>query len=153
VNIAMGADHGGFTLKEELKTWLAGNGHRLFDAGTDSLESVDYPDFVGDVVENVLSGTADRGILICGSGIGMSITANRYHGIRAALCLDPEMARLSREHNDANVLVLAGRKTDVETAKEIVDIWLTTDFEGGRHVPRLRKIELLKPPSNAPLPK
>lgn len=144
--IAMGADHGGFALKEELKTDLTHSGHSIMDAGTNSLESVDYPDFVGDVVSAVLAGKADRGILICGSGIGMSIAANRYSGIRAALCLDPETAALSRAHNDSNVLVLAGRKTDRGTALAIVDAWLAAEFEGDRHIRRLEKIETLKSP-------
>ena len=144
--IAMGADHGGFTLKEKLKADLIDRGDSIIDAGTNSLDSVDYPDFVGDVASAVLTGKASRGILICGSGIGMSIAANRYSGIRAALCLDPETAALSRAHNDSNVLVLAGRKTDAETALAIVDAWLAAEFEGDRHVRRLEKIETLKSP-------
>ncbi len=144
--IAMGTDHGGFTLKEELKAGLIERGHAIIDAGTDSHASVDYPDFVGDVASAVLTGRADRGILICGSGIGMSIAANRYSGIRAALCLDSETAALSRAHNDSNVLVLAGRKTDRETSLAIVDAWLATEFEGDRHIRRLEKIETLKNP-------
>jgi len=146
MKIAIGADHAGFPLKEELKGLLKEQNHLIMDAGTNGSDPVDYPDFVKDVVENVLSGAADRGILICGSGIGMSIAANRYPGIRAALCLDPETARLSRAHNDSNVLVLAGRKTDVETARAIVNTWLSTGFEGGRHERRLKKIETLITP-------
>ncbi len=146
MKIAIGADHAGFHLKEDLKGLLKEQNHLIMDAGTNGSDPVDYPDFVKDVVENVLSGAADRGILICGSGIGMSIAANRYPGIRAALCLDPETARLSRAHNDSNVLVLAGRKTDVETARAIVNTWLSTGFEGGRHERRLKKIETLITP-------
>ena len=146
MKIAIGADHAGFPLKEELKGLLKEQNHLIMDAGTNGSDPVDYPDFVKDVVENVLSGAADRGILICGSGIGMSIAANRYPGIRAALCLDPETARLSRAHNDSNVLVLVGRKTDVETARAIVNTWLSTGFEGGRHERRLKKIETLITP-------
>lgn len=146
MKIAIGADHAGFPLKEELKGLLKEQNHLIMDAGTNGSDPVDYPDFVKDVVENVLSGAADRGILICGSGIGMSIAANRFPGIRAALCLDPETARLSRAHNDSNVLVLAGRKTDVETARAIVNTWLSTGFEGGRHERRLKKIETLITP-------
>ncbi|MDD5476277.1 MAG: ribose 5-phosphate isomerase B [Syntrophales bacterium] len=146
MNIAIGSDHGGFALKEDLKAWLIENNHGIQDAGTDNSDPVDYPDFVGAVAQGILSGSVDRGILICGSGIGMSIAANRFPGIRAALCLDVETARLSRAHNDSNVLVLAGRKTDGKTARSIVDVWLTAEFEGNRHIRRLQKIETLKRP-------
>jgi len=111
--------------------------------GTKGPDSVDYPDFAGAVARSVVSGEADRGILICGSGIGMSIAANRFPGIRAALCLDVETARLSRAHNDSNVLVLAGRKTADAEARSIVDTWLASEFEGGRHAQRIQKIEKL----------
>ena len=111
--IIIGADHAGFALKEALKPFLAEMGLDVTDAGTDSDRSVDYPDFGACVAEAVSAGIFPRGILICGSGVGMSIVANRFPGVRAALCLDEETARLSRMHNDANILVLAGRKTDV----------------------------------------
>lgn len=143
MKIAIGSDHAGFSLKEELKTILVQRSIEVIDVGTDTTTSVDYPDFGVAVARKVLSGTADRGILVCGSGIGMSIVANRFRGIRAALCLDTETARLSRLHNDANIIVLAGRKTDSRSAEAIVAVWLDTDFEGGRHENRLDKIEKL----------
>ncbi len=138
--IIVGADHAGFALKEGLKGFLAEKGWDVFDAGTHSSEAVDYPDYSRPVAENVSSGKVPKGILICGSGIGMAIAANRFPGVRGALCLDEETARLSRLHNDSNILILAGRKTDVETAKKIVETWLETGFEGGRHAGRLDKI-------------
>jgi len=142
-SIIIGADHAGFSLKERLKDFLAERGLDVVDEGTYSDEPVDYPDFGRKVAESVSSGRMKRGILVCGSGIGMSITANRFPGVRGALCLDAEAARLSRKHNDSNVLILAGRRTDYETAKEIVTVWLETDFEGGRHQRRLDKIEAI----------
>lgn len=143
MKIVIGSDHAGFSLKQELIVPLSNAGHEVLDLGTNGPDSVDYPDFAGAVARSVVSGEADRGILICGSGIGMSIAANRFPGIRAALCLDVETARLSRAHNDANVLVLAGRKTDPVAARSIVDTWLSSQFEGGRHSERLQKIEKL----------
>ena len=141
MKIALGADHGGYALKEAVKAMLESGGYVAEDIGTDSPDAVDYPAYVAPVVRMVLSGEVFRGILICGSGIGMSIAANRFPGIRAALCLDAETARLSRAHNDSNVLVLAGRKTDAETARSILDAWLSTDFEAGRHLKRIQMIE------------
>lgn len=138
--IIIAGDHGGYSLKQALKTHLKGAGLDVTDAGTDSDRAVDYPDFGEKVAAAVSAGLFPRGILICGSGVGMSIVANRFPGVRAALCLDEETARLSRMHNDANVLVLAGRKTDPETAVKILRTWLTTPFEGGRHQRRLEKI-------------
>jgi len=138
--IIIGADHAGFALKEALKPFLEGRGFFVTDVGTDSEAAVDYPDFGKKVSEAVSTGLFTRGIMICGSGIGMSIVANRFPGVRGALCLDPETARLSRLHNDSNILVLAGRKTDPETAAKILQTWLETPFEGGRHQRRLDKI-------------
>ncbi|MHB8829590.1 MAG: ribose 5-phosphate isomerase B [Syntrophales bacterium] len=138
--IIIGADHAGFSLKEALKPFLEGRGFFVADVGTDSEDSVDYPDFGKKVAEAVSTGLFPRGILICGSGIGMSIVANRFPAVRGALCLDPETARLSRLHNDSNVLVLAGRKTGPEIAKNILQTWLDTPFEGGRHKMRLEKM-------------
>lgn len=134
--IIIGSDHAGFAMKEALKGTFGG----MTDIGTDSDASVDYPDFGARVAQAVSSGEFDRGILICGSGVGMSIVANKFPGVRAALCTDVETARLSRMHNNANVLVLAGRRTDVESAVAIAGVWLTTPFEGGRHERRLNKI-------------
>ena len=143
-SIIIGADHAGFPLKEGLKGFLAERGLDVIDAGTYNGDPVDYPDFGRRVAESVSSGSVKRGILVCGSGVGMSITANRFPGVRGALCLDEDMARLSRMHNDSNVLILAGRKTDIETAKGIVKTWLETDFEGGRHQARLDKIKAIE---------
>ena len=138
--IIIGADHAGYQLKEALKPFLAEMGLAVTDAGTDSERAVDYPDFAAKVAEAVSVGVFPRGILICGTGVGMSMVANRFPGVRAALCRDEEEARISRMHNDANILVLAGRKTDAETAMKIARTWLTTPFEGGRHQRRLDKI-------------
>ena len=139
--IVIGADHAGFRLKEDLKAFLAQTGLAVTDIGTNSDKPADYPDYAAQAAEAVSSGIFPRGILICGSGIGMAITANRFPGVRAALCLDEETARLSRQHNDANMLVLAGRKTDAKTARAIAHVWLATPFEGGRHQRRLDKIK------------
>jgi ribose 5-phosphate isomerase B len=138
--IIIGADHGGYSLKEALKPLLSELGFSATDVGTNSDQAVDYPDFGAEVAEAVSSSVFSRGILICGSGVGMSIVANRFPGVRAALCLDEEAARLSRLHNDANILVLAGRRTAPEQAFAIVRIWLSMPFEGGRHQKRLDKI-------------
>lgn len=142
--IALGADHAGFALKEDLKAWLAGQGHAVVDFGTDSLESVDYPDYAGRVADAVRRGQAARGVLVCGTGIGMTIVANKVPGIRAAVCIDPYTAQMSREHNDVNVLALAGRLTPRPAAVEILEVWLKTDFAGGRHARRLEKIAALE---------
>jgi ribose 5-phosphate isomerase B len=142
--IIIAADHAGYSLKETLKPSLSEMGLVVTDVGTDSDQAIDYPDPGGQAAEAVSTGLFPRGILICGSGVGMSIVANRFPGVRAALCLDEETARLSRMHNDANILVLAGRKTDTETARRIVRMWLTTPFEGGRHQRRLDKIREMK---------
>jgi len=144
VNIIIGADHAGYALKEAVKDALSAAGCRLVDAGTRGEESVDYPDYGVLAAEGVSSGRFERGILVCGSGVGMAIVANKFPGVRAALCLDEETARLSRQHNDSNVLVLAGRKTDPDTAGRIVRAWLETPFEGGRHQKRLDKIRELE---------
>jgi ribose 5-phosphate isomerase B len=138
--IIIGSDHAGFPLKETVKRYVAELGYTVTDAGTDSPANVDYPDVGAIVAQRVSTGEFDRGILICGSGVGMSIVANRFPGVRAALCLDEETARMSRLHNDANILVLAGRRTDEEAAKSITRLWLNTEFEGGRHQRRLDKI-------------
>ena len=138
--IALGADHAGWELKEALKAWLIENGHQILDFGTHSPDSVDYPDYALEVAESVASGKAERGLLVCGTGIGMAMTANKVPGIRAALCSDPFMARMSREHNDANVLALGGRLMDGELGLEILQMWLSTEFAGGRHERRLAKI-------------
>jgi ribose 5-phosphate isomerase B len=138
--IALGADHAGWELKEALKAWLIEGGHQILDFGTHSPESVDYPDYALQVAESVASGKAERGVLVCGTGIGMAMTANKVPGVRAALCSDPFTARMSREHNDANVLTLGGRLMDRELGLEILQMWLNAAFAGGRHERRLGKI-------------
>jgi len=142
--IIIGADHAGFLLKETIKSFLEEKGWVVSDIGTDSEASVDYPDFGAVVAKSVASGLFSRGILVCGSGVGMAIVANKFPGIRAAVCLDAETARLSRLHNDANILIFAGRRTDSETARQIAEVWLETPFEGGRHQGRLDKIRALE---------
>ncbi|MBN1664386.1 MAG: ribose 5-phosphate isomerase B [Deltaproteobacteria bacterium] len=142
--IIIGTDHAGYQLKEDIKTFLIDKGMTVVDVGAPSGDSVDYPDYGALAARRISSGEINRGILICGSGIGMSIVANKFPRVRAALCLDEDMARLSRLHNDSNILVLAGRKTDASTARKIVDIWLVTEFEGGRHQKRIDKIKDLE---------
>jgi ribose 5-phosphate isomerase B len=144
MKIAIGCDHAAVELKEALLSLLAGKGHEVLDLGTRGAESVDYPDFGEKVARAVAGGESDRGILICGTGIGMSIVANKVPGIRAALCSEPFSARMSRLHNDANVLVLGGRVTGRNLAEEIVATWLDTPFEGGRHARRLEKITAIE---------
>jgi len=141
MKIAIGSDHAGLELKEYIKGVLAAGGYEVADAGTNSPESVDYPDFAFEVARRVAAGEADRGILFCGTGVGMSVAANKVRGIRAALIYDLYTAAQSRKHLDANVLVLAGRVTGSGLAEEIVKTWLSTEFEGGRHLARIRKIE------------
>ncbi len=149
--IALGADHAGFPLKEDLKAWLGAHGYEVRDFGTHSLEAVDYPDYARLVGHAVTSGLAARGVLVCGSGLGMAIAANKVAGVRAAACFDPIMARLSREHNDANVLALGGRLTGREAALAILDAWLATPFAGGRHLRRIEKLAALdEKPWHAP---
>jgi ribose 5-phosphate isomerase B len=138
--VALGADHAGFPLKQDLKQWLVAQGHTVVDVGTHSVDSVDYPDFAAAVAQAVSSGEAARGVLVCGTGIGMAIAANKVPGIRAGVCGDVETARLSRQHNDLNVLALAGRGTSRDHAITIVGAWLETSFEGGRHERRLAKV-------------
>jgi ribose 5-phosphate isomerase B len=138
--IAIASDHGGVELKDYLIGFLRSKGVEVADCGTQGRESVDYPDFGRQVSLSVAQGTAERGILICTSGIGMSITANKFPGVRAALVSDLDSARTSREHNDANILVLSGTKTGKPTAQRIVETWLETPFAGGRHQRRIEKI-------------
>ena len=144
MRIALGSDHAGYELKEKVKAYLTHVGIEVFDCGTDSSESVDYPDFARKVGVEIISRKSEQGILFCGTGIGMSIAANKIPGIRAAMAPSPEAARLSRLHNDANVLCLAGRFMDPSSAEEIVKVWLATNFEGGRHQRRVDKITALE---------
>ncbi len=144
MRIALGADHAGFDLKEALKGWLLEHRYEVQDVGTHSTEPVDYPDYAVQVGEAVASGKAERGVLICGTGVGMAMAANKVPGVRAAFCPDLFTARMSREHNDANVLTLGGRLMGRELAREILALWLATDFAGGRHATRLEKISAIE---------
>lgn len=138
--IAIGCDHGGFELKEHIIKHLEDKGVEFKDYGTYSEDSVDYPDYAKKVCNAITEGEADKGILICGTGIGISIAANKHKGIRAALCSDVYGAKMTRMHNDSNVICLGGRVTGRELAFMIVDTWLDTKFEGGRHSMRIAKI-------------
>lgn len=138
--IAMASDHAGFFLKELIKTFLIKNGYEVTDYGTDSESRADYPDHVHPLARSLEAGNHDRGIVICGSGNGVSITANKHQGVRAALSWTPEIARLARAHNNANVLALPARFIDEDTAMECVLLFLNTSFEGGRHENRVKKI-------------
>jgi ribose 5-phosphate isomerase B len=140
MKLAIGSDHAGFALKEHLKATLAADGHDVVDLGTDSEEAVDYPPICAEVGRAVVKGEADRGIVLGGSGQGEQIAANKVHGVRAALCNDLYTARLSREHNDANVLSMGGRIVAAGLADEILRLWLATPFEGGRHQRRIDQI-------------
>jgi ribose 5-phosphate isomerase B len=139
--LLIAADHGGFELKERLKRTLDRLGVGYEDLGTHSADSVDYPDLGHAAARAVARGEAERALLVCGTGLGMSMTANRHPGVRAALAYDEETARLAREHNDANVLALGGRFLDPDRAERILEIWLQTPFQGGRHDRRIRKID------------
>lgn len=141
MRIAIGADHAGFILKEHLRARLAEAGHELRDFGAHSAESVDYPDYAALVAGAVVGGSAERGILVCGSGIGMAIAANRVRGVRAAACVDLYSARLCRQHNDANVLALGSRIVAPPLAEALAEVFLTTTFEGGRHARRVAKLD------------
>ncbi len=138
--VALGSDHAGFELKEVLKSTLLEDGHSVVDLGTNNNDSVDYPDFGRAVAEAITQGRAEKGVIICGTGIGISIAANRYPAVRAALCHSGLEARLAREHNDANVLALGGRLIGIEVAKDCLSEFLATDFAGGRHVGRVEKL-------------
>jgi ribose 5-phosphate isomerase B len=138
--IAMAADHAGYPLKESLKADLVARGLEVLDLGTDSIDSVDYPDFAAKLAAALKDGKAGRGVLICGTGIGISIAANRYSHVRAALCAEPVAARFARQHNDANVLVLGARLIGSEVARDCLAVFLGTDFEGGRHSARVGKL-------------
>ncbi len=142
--IAIGSDHAGTELKEDVKAFLVGLGLDPVDFGTDGVASVDYPDFGIAVSEKVSSGELDRGILICGTGIGMSIVANKFKGVRAALVNDAFTAKMSREHKNANILVIGARVVDKGLVEEIVRTWIETKFEGGRHQKRLDKITAIE---------
>ena len=139
-NIFISSDHGGFYLKEQIVEYLFKESFKIIDLGPKDPSSVDYPDYSNILVDKMKKNIDYIGILLCGTGIGMSIAANRHSHIRAALCSDKDMARLSRQHNNANVLVIGGRTTSLNSAKKIIDIFLSTEFEKGRHTKRLKKI-------------
>lgn len=139
--IAIASDHGGFALKEKVKAFLRERGVKFVDLGTDSEDSVDYPVYGRACAEAVAGGKADRGIVVCGTGIGISIAANKVKGIRCGLCTSVEMAEMSRRHNNANMLALGGRTTGPDLALEIVSSWLDTEFEGGRHERRTEMLD------------
>ena len=141
--IALGADHAGYEVKEKIKTMLKSLGLDVQDFGTSSTESTDYPDYAHKVAEAVSSGKVERGILVCGTGIGMSIVANKHKGVRAAVVESVEAIKLARQHNDANILALGARITPWDKAQEIVKTFLSTAFEGGRHQRRVKKIHTL----------
>ena len=143
--ILIAADHAGFALKQRLVSWLRENGYDVGDLGAPSAEPADYADFAHPLAEGVAGGEAERGVLLCGTGLGMSYVANRYPGVRAAVAWSPEVAELSRRHNDANVLALPARFLNEEQATQILQTWLQTPFEGGRHERRVAKIERDEP--------
>lgn len=140
MKIAIGCDHGGITLKDSIVNYLEERGVQIEDFGTFGADSVDYPDFAYKVARSVADGKADKGILMCGTGIGISIAANKVNGIRCALCHNTETARLTAMHNDSNILAMGGRVIDADMAVNIVKAWLDTPFEGGRHINRINKI-------------
>jgi ribose 5-phosphate isomerase B len=140
MRIAIGSDHRGYHLKEQIIAMLRTKGHEVEDAGPSATESVDYPDFAALVAKMVSQGAVERGILICGTGIGMAISANKFSGVRAAAVADEVTAELSRRHNDLNVLCLSGDLLSSRVTERLVEIWLATEFEGGRHARRIEKI-------------
>jgi len=144
MKVAIASDHRGFHLKERVISLLKSTGHDVIDDGPPSEASVDYPDFAALVAKKVSGGAADRGILICGTGIGMAITANKFSGVRAAACIDEVTAELSRRHNDLNVLCLSGDLLSSRTTEQLVDVWMRTEFEGGRHERRVEKIRQIE---------
>lgn len=142
MKIAVVSDHAGFELKESIKEYLESLSHEVIDCGTFSKDSVDYPDFADVAAKKILDGSVERGVFICGTGIGISIAANRHKGIRAALCTDIYSARLSRQHNNANVLAMGANIVALPLAKEMINVWLLESFEGGRHERRVCKLDL-----------
>ncbi len=141
MRIAVASDHGGFALKEIVKRHLQERGYEVLDLGTDSTDSVDYPVYGKACGEAVAGGKADLGVVVCGTGIGISIAANKVKGVRCGLCTSVEMAKLTKQHNNANILALGGRTTEPDLALEITDAWLDTDFEGGRHERRTNMLD------------
>lgn len=145
MKIAMASDHGGFDLKEDLRAWLTEQGHEVVDCGCFGKDSCDYPDFGAAAARAVADGRCERGIVICTTGIGISIAANKVAGIRCAHCTDPLSAEMTRRHNDANVLALGAGITGPNLAKRMVEVFLNTDFEGGRHARRVAQLDAIRP--------
>ncbi len=141
MRIAIGSDHAGYELKKTVKSWLLDHGHEVNDMGPYSEESVDYPDYARKVAQAVADGQYEQGVLLCGSGIGVSISANKIRGIRAALAFNPEIASLARQHNNANIICFPARFTDADTIATSLGNWFSAEFEGGRHERRVQKIE------------
>ncbi|MBN1853719.1 MAG: ribose 5-phosphate isomerase B [Pirellulales bacterium] len=150
MRIAVGSDHRGYLLKEKVAALLTSAGHEVINAGTMGPDSVDYPDYATIVAKQVSEGITERGILVCGTGIGMAITANKFPGVRAASCTDEVSAEISRRHNNLNVLCLAGDMLSIRQAERIVNIWLSTEFEGGRHERRIEKIHQIEKDFSSP---
>jgi ribose 5-phosphate isomerase B len=148
MKLIIGADHGGYILKNQVSDWLKEQKFEVEDVGVFTSDSVDYPDLALKVAQGITSGKFEKGLLFCGSGIGVAIAANKVHGIRAANCHDVVMARLSREHNNTNVLTMGGRFIAKELAIEILTVWLNTEFSGGRHENRLAKINAIEEEQN-----
>lgn len=144
MRIGIASDHAGFEQKQALAAYLRDGGYEVEDLGPDSADRVDYPDYAERLARAVAAGSVERGVLVCGTGIGMAVAANKVSGIRAANVVSPEFAALAREHNDANVVTLSGRFVDEETNRRIVDSFLTTEFGGGRHAGRVEKIALIE---------
>lgn len=144
MRVSIGSDHRGVRIKARLSTSLHALGHEVVDHGTDSEQSVDYPDFASAVCRDVAAGASERGILICGTGIGMAIAANKFHGVRAANCYDEVMAEMCRRHNNVNVLCLPGDLIGDRPMDDLIKIWIATEFEGGRHERRLEKISQIE---------
>lgn len=144
MRIAIASDHAAFAFRQRIAEMLRSRGHEVVDLGTDTPASVDYPDYALKVTEELAAGRCETGVLICGTGIGMSLSANKVPGMRAAVATDPYMARMARAHNDANILCLGARVVGEGLAEEILDAWLTTAFEGGRHARRLEKIRQIE---------
>ncbi|MDR0434530.1 MAG: ribose 5-phosphate isomerase B [Gracilibacteraceae bacterium] len=145
MTVALGADHGGYALKEEVKRYLLARSYQVVDCGVDSAEPADYPFYGKKVAESVAAGRAQKGVAICGTGIGMAVAANKVPGIRAALCTDSFMAKMARAHNDAQVLAMGARVVGTGLALDILEVFLRTDFEGGRHERRVRQLD--QPPA------
>lgn len=144
MRVSIGSDHAGFEQKQALVDYLVGKGYDVIDRGPDNDDRVDYPDYAAPVAHDVADGVAERGVLVCGTGIGMAVAANKIHGIRAVNCITTQFAELAREHNNANIVTLSGRFVELDENERILDAFLSTDFGGGRHEGRVAKIMALE---------